>query len=160
MKIYSIEVFNLNTTGVFCGEPVPKGCLGVVVDKVEHSEYQCLDGDTFYSNCGGIVSVYGYIPGSTEGFAGRKIILPVREQSKVFKNKTGITRKVFNGSLWSSYQANQKVAKHLGTKLFSIGVREAGDRCKVYCAHEATQEFIDRISKVVVIGDAQQSPLI
>ncbi|EGR4294215.1 hypothetical protein DDN98_10540 [Vibrio cholerae] len=160
MKIFSIEVFNLNTTGVFCGEPIPKGCLGVVVDKIEHREYQCLDGDTFYSNCEGIISVYRYVPGSTGGFGGRTIILPVREQSKVFKNKTGITRKIFKGSLWSSYQANEKVAKHLGTKIFSIGARELGDSCRVYCSYEATQEFIDRISKVVVIGEAQHSPLI
>ncbi len=58
MKIHSIEIFNLNTTGVFYGQPVPKGCIGVVVDSVEFNEYRDIGCNVFIAECNGLVHCY------------------------------------------------------------------------------------------------------
>ncbi|BEH73352.1 hypothetical protein [Edwardsiella tarda] len=158
MKILSIEVFNLSGIGEFTGQPVPKGCLGVVVDQLKFDMYNELNGNIFYSECGGIVSVYKHVPGTKEGFAGRTIILPVMENS-VISNKIKARRlKVFKGSLWKSFDAEMAVAKHLGTNIREIGIRQASDRYRVYCACMATEEFLKRISRVVVLGKPESSP--
>ncbi|QXF35197.1 hypothetical protein CE143_20015 [Photorhabdus luminescens] len=157
MKIYSIEVFNLNTTGVFYGEAVPKGCLGVVVDKFKFDKYYEICDGIFVAECDGLVHCYEHKKGTAEGFAGCTIVLPVFEKSVVF-NKKAIRRRVFNGSLWNTVNAKHKAQEYLNTKLFGIGIRES---CyEVYSGALATETFMQRIAKVVIVGEAQQSPLI
>lgn len=85
MKIISIEVFNLNSTGCHGGQPIPKGCLGVVVDHCKFDLYQSLPGGVYFSESGGLVNIYHHSPGTTEGFAGRSIALPVMEPSVISK---------------------------------------------------------------------------
>lgn len=160
MKIISIEVFNLNTTGCHVCQPVPKGCLGVVVDRYKFDLYQELPGGVYFSECGGLVNIYKHSPGTKDGFAGRTIALAVMEPSVISKNIMARRIRVFKGSLWDSHLADKAVSKHLGTTLRSIGVRDLSDRYKVYCSAKATEHFMSRISKVVVLGEAEQSPLL
>lgn len=160
MKIISIEVFNLNSTGCHGGQPIPKGCLGVVVDHCKFDLYQSLPGGVYFSESGGLVNIYHHSPGTTEGFAGRSIALPVMEPSVISKKIMARRIKVFKGSLWDSHEATKVVAKHLGTTLRRIGVRDLSDRYKVYSSSMATEEFMSRLSKVIVLGKAESSPLL
>lgn len=160
MQIYSVEVFNLGSTGAFSDSPVPKGCLGVVVDRYRFEAYQELKGGVLFSECDGLVNAYKHVPGSRDGFGGRRIVLPVVEASVMFPKKKAIRRRVFQGSLWSSWEANCKVAEHLGTELRSIGVRESSSQYRVYIAALATTEFLNRLAKVVVFGESKSSPLL
>lgn len=160
MKIYSVEIFNLGTTAMHPCQPVPKGCLGVVVDKCQFDIFHELPGGVFYSECDGLLSIYKHLPGSRDGFAGRAISLAVMEPSIISKRIMARRVRVFKGSLWSSAEANRVVAKHLGTSLTSIGVKDSGSRYQVYSAATATDEFISRISRVVVLGEPECSPLL
>ncbi len=160
MKIIRIEVFNLNSTGCWIGQPVPKGCLGVTVDRYKFNLYQELPGGIYFAECDGLLSIYQHVRGSTKGFAGRTIALPVMEPSVISKNIMARRVRIFKGSLWDSYKADQAVAEHLGTTIRSIGVRDSQDMFNVYCAVKATSAFINRLSAVVVLGEAKQSPLL
>lgn len=160
MKIYSIEVFNLGTTARHSCQPVPKGCLGVVVDKCDFDIFHELPGGVFFSECDGLLSIYKYSPGSKDGFGGRAISLAIMEPSVISKRIMARRVRTFKGTLWSSWQADQAVEKHLGTTLTSVGVRAASDRSRVYCAAKATDEFIKRISRIVVLGEPESSPLL
>jgi len=160
MKIYSIEIFNLNNTGTFAGQPVPKGCLGVVVDKISFDLYQQLPGGVFFSECDGILSIYKHSPGAIEGLSGREVIIPVAEPSLISSKIMARRLRVFKGSLRSSAEARLVVAKHLCTGINRIAIRERNAKYDTYCAAVATDEFISRISGVVVIGDAESSPLL
>lgn len=160
MKIYSIEVFNLGSTGTHSAQPVPKGCLGVVVDEYKFELFHEIHGNVFFSECDGLLNIYKYSPGSTEGFGGRAIALQIMEPSVISSRIMARRVRVFKGSLWSSAEANRAVEEHLGTKITSIGVRAVTDRYRVYSAANATTEFINRISKVVVLGDPESSPLL
>lgn len=156
IKIYSVEVFNLNSTAMFCGEPVPKGCLGIQVSREPKFVYRRV-GNFFIAEDGGFAHYYEYKPGTTKGFAGAKITLPVAGIGKVFKNK-GITRVQFTGSLWDTFEARQAAERELGGPLRSIGVRTRMDGC--YSALSATKGLMDRLARVVVLGSPEQSPLI
>lgn len=160
MKIYSIEIFNLGTTAMHPAQPVPKGCLGVIVDKYKFDIYHELPGGVFYSECDGLLSIYKHLPGTSDGFGGRKIALPVIESSVIYPKKIARRVRLFKGSLWSSAEAGRIVEKHLGTTITSIGVRACNDRYQVYSAVSATKEFMDRISRVVVLGEPECSPLL
>ena len=160
MKIYSIEVFNLGTEAMHCAQPIPKGCLGVVVDKYGFDLYQSLPGGVFYSECDGLLSIYKHVPGSTDGFGGRTITLPILEPSVISKNITARRMKVFKGSLWASVEAGRIVEGHLETTITSIGVRQCNDRYQVYSEVSATKEFMDRLSRVVILGQPECSPLL
>ncbi len=160
MQIYSIEIYNLGTTAMHSASPLPKGCLGVVVDKCKFDIYHELPGGVFYSECDGLLSIYHHVPGSTEGFGGRVMALPVMEPSVTFPRIKARRVKTFKGSLWSSAEAGRAVEKHLGTKITNIGVREHSDRLRVYYAAEATAEFLERVSRVVVLGKPECSPLL
>ena len=160
MKIYSIEVNNLGTTGFYPSSPVPKGCLGVVVDKYSFDIFHQLPGGVLFSECDGLLNIYKNVPGSTEGFGGRAIALPVMEESVISKKIMARRIKIFKGSLWSSAEAVRAVEAHLGTTITSIGVRGATDRYHVYSAVSATAEFLGRLSKVVIFGKAESSPLL
>lgn len=160
MMIYSAEVFNLGTTAKFSNSPVPKGCLGVTVDSYRFDTFHELGRGIFFSDCGGLVNVYKHSPGTKDGFAGRRIVLPVVEPSVMFPRIKAVRRRVFDGSLWSSWEADLQVAKHLGTSLTSIGVRDLSGGYRSYCSALATTEFLNRLAKVVVLGEPQQSPLI
>lgn len=160
MKIYSIEVFNLGGTGMHCAQPVPKGCLGVMVDNCKFDIYHELPGGVFYSECDGLLSIYKNLPGTSDGFAGREIALPVIEPSVISPRIIARRVRIFKGSLWSSAEAVRIVAKHLSTTITNIGVRECNARYQVYSAVSATKEFMDRISRVVVLGEPESSPLL
>lgn len=160
MVIYSVEVFNLGTSAMHPGQPVPKGCLGVVVDKCNFDIYYELPGGVFYSECDGLLSIFKHSPGTKDGFGGREITLPIMEPSVTFPRKKARRIMVFQGSLWSSASASSAVEKHLGTTITSIGVRESNDRYKVYSSARATREFMERISRVVILGEPESSPLL
>lgn len=160
MKIYSVEVFNLGTTGCFSGQPVPKGCVGVVVDKCEFKTYHELPGGVFYSECNGLLNIYRHVKGSTDGFAGRTIYLPVMEPCLISKKKQARRVRAFKGSLWDSYEADNIVAKHLGTDLVGISFRAVNSRYQTYSSAKATADFMDRLSKVIILGKPESSPLI
>ncbi len=160
MKIYSIEIFNLNSTGCHSGQPIPKGCLGVVVDRCDFKIFHELPGGIFYSNCEGLLNIYKNVPGSKDGFAGRSISLAVMEPSIISKKIMARRVKTFKGSLWSSWEADQDVAKYLGTNLTSIGVKASNDKYRTYCSVRATDEFINRLASVVVLGKPESSPLL
>ncbi|MBP2156907.1 hypothetical protein [Erwinia rhapontici] len=160
MKIISIEVFNLNSTGCHVCQPIPKGCLGVVVDRYKFDLYQELPGGVFFSECDGLLNIYKHSPGTTEGFAGRAIALAVMEPSVISKNIMARRVRVFKGSLWDSHIANKAVSEHLGTTLRSVGVRDLQDRYQVYSSAKATEQFISRLSKVIILGEAESSPLL
>lgn len=160
MKIFSVEVFNLNTTGKYSGEPIPKGCLGVKVDKYKFDAYHDIGNGVLFAECEGLLSVFHHLPGTKDGFAGRLITLPVIENSIISSRIKARRVKTFKGSLWDSADACRAVAQHLGCKLFSIGVRQSADRDNLYCSVMATDSFMQRLEKVVVLGAPQQSPLI
>lgn len=160
MKIISIEVFNLNSTGCHAGQPVPKGCLGVVVDRYKFDLYQELPGGVYFSECGGLVNIYKHSPGTKDGFAGRTIALAVMEPSVISKKIMARRIRIFEGSLWDSHLADKAVALHLGTTLRSIGVRDLASRYQVYCSAKATEHFMNRLSKLVILGNAESSPLL
>lgn len=160
MKIYSIEVFNLGSIGTFCGEAVPKGCLGVVVDNYRFDAYQELPGGIFYSECDGLLSIYHHLPGSTDGFAGRAITLPVIERSILSSNIKARRLRTFKGSLWASASAKNQVESHLGQRLTNLGVKSSSDRHGVYSSVIATEKFMERLAKVVVLGSPDSSPLL
>ena len=58
----------------------------------------------------------------------------------------------FKGDLWCSDEAERQVAKHLGTDLYDIGVKKIGDRISCYSAIKATRQFMEVVSKAVIIG--------
>lgn len=159
LPIYSVEVFNLNTNGVFCGQPVPKGCLGIKTGNIKHKPYKQV-GNVFYSESSGIVSAYEHKEGTTNGFAGRKITLLVEEPSKLFRNKKVIVSKEFNGSLWDTADAWRTAEKDLDTELFRVGIREKKENLNLYTSYHVTKEFMDRLSNIVVLGEPKQSPLV
>ena len=156
IKIYAVEVFNLNSEGMFCGEPVPKGCLGVHLDRNPRFMYQQI-GNCFVAHDGGLVSCYELKAGTNKGFAGRPITLPVTGQGKVFKNK-GVTHKTFVGSLWDTSVATKAASDLLGEPVRRVGIRARLD--KTYFSCLATRSFLNRLSRVVVLGEPEQSPLI
>lgn len=156
IKIYSVEVFNLNTTAMYCGKPVPKGCLGIKISRRPEFIYQRI-GNHFVAHDSGIVHHYTYSPGTKEGFAGREITIPVSGVGKVFRDK-GVTRMTFKGSLWNSADGAKAAKDLLGEEIYSIGI--AAPRDRGYASAMITKSFLDRLSRVVVIGQAEQSPLI
>lgn len=153
-KIFAIEINNL-TPGIWCGQPIPKGCLNVRVDHMPmFTEYKQV-GNVIWAETEDFVSCYMYEAGSTRGFAGRSITLPITGIGKVFKNK-GVTRVTYKGSLWDSAEAVRTVEKLIGQRIWHIGVRTGISGC--YSAIYAKQSFLDRMAKCIVFGTPEQSP--
>ncbi len=65
------------------------GKLQLLLDEYPNFIYQ-QRGSYFYATDGDFISVYEWEPGTTDGFAGREMVL----------NMTDGTQKKFNGSLW------------------------------------------------------------
>lgn len=149
MKIYAIEINNLSSDGMFCGQAVPRGCLNIVVDKIPEMIYQ-KTGNTYWAHSDGLVSAFQHSPGTTGGFADREITLPVMGLGVVFKSK-GVTKVKFKGDLWDSGDASRTVMKELNCTIRSIGVKSGNDR-GCYSSFQATSHLIEEIGKHVVLG--------
>lgn len=155
-KIYAIELNNLSS-GIHGGQPIPKGCLNVQIDRLPKFEFYRIHGRTLWAETEDFVSCYSHVPGSRDGFAGREIVLPVLGLGKVFSHK-GVTRVSYKGSLWDSVEAVRDVQAITGQKLWSIGVRTGINGC--YCSVYAKQSFLDRMAKCIVFGPPEQSPVL
>ena len=151
MKIFSIEVFNLACNGLMLGSCTPKGSLGVTVDDYKFEVYERV-GNAIFSRFGELIHVYGHAPGSKGGFADREIKLRIKEPSVMFPKIQATRLHKFKGDLWCSGEAERQVAKHLGTDLYDIGVKRIRDRNSCYLAIKATRQFMEVVSKVVIIG--------
>ena len=151
MKIFSIEVFNLACNGLMLGSCTPKGSLGVTVDDYKFEVYERV-GNAIFSKFGELIHVYGHAPGSKGGFADSEIKLRIKEPSVMFPKVQATRLHKFKGDLWCSGEAERQVAKHLGTDLYDIGVKRIGDRNSCYSAIKATRQFMEVVSKAVIIG--------
>nr|WP_218955866.1 hypothetical protein [Acinetobacter sp. YH12064] len=133
------------------GSCTPKGSLGVTVDDYKFEVYERV-GNAIFSRFGELIHVYGHAPGSKGGFADREIKLRIKEPSVMFPKIQATRLHKFKGDLWCSGKAERQVAKHLGTDLYDIGVKRIGDRISCYSAIKATRQFMEVVSKVVIIG--------
>ena len=90
--------------------------------------YHFIDGKYLvsYDKNTGAVNCYEYERGSTRGFAGAEITLPIYGLGKVFKNK-GTTKMTFKGSLWNTGEAYRAAANFFNTDLHSIAYTKWGD---------------------------------
>lgn len=155
MKIFSIEIVNLNCTGIMLGSVTPKGNIGVVVDDFSFSVYE-RTGCAIFSTCNGLVHVYQHAPGTKGGFGGSKIQLRIKEPSVMFPKIQATRLHTFHGDLWDGWEADKKVSEHLGTNLFNIGVKKLRDRNSCYRSVKATSKFMDVVGKAVVLGSPYQ----
>ncbi len=76
------------------------GSLQVLVDEYPKFVYCKID-RFFYAQKDGFVDIFEWKPGTTRGFAGRKITLPMVSGSD----------RVFKGSLWDPYSVPENVPK-------------------------------------------------
>lgn len=157
MKIISIQIDNLSGRGVHCGEAIPFGTLGIVIDSVNFDVYEKLGEDVFFSKDGELLDVFAFRKDSKEGFAGREIKLRIKEPSVMFPKIQAIRECKFKGSLWRSDDANQKVAEHLGKQILKIGVRERNDRGNTFFCSLATEDLYKHLSKLLVIAEPDGS---
>lgn len=181
MRIIAIEVVNLATKGIMSGSITPKGSIGITVDKLEFGNYTWvtandidLDDSYFdflsknekysirngsfkalFAQDGDVLHIYGYLKNSSDGFANRKIKLRINEPSIMFPKIQAIRQHEFEGCLWESYVADRMVAKFLNTSIKGIGLKEARDRYG-YSSVKATQNLINKIAKVIVLGEPIQ----
>lgn len=181
MRIIAIEVVNLATKGIMSGSITPKGSIGITVDKLEFGNYTWvtandidLDDSYFdflsknekysirkgsfkalFAQDGDVLHIYGYLENSSDGFANRKIKLRINEPSVTFPKIQAVRQYEFEGCLWESYVADRMVAKFLNTSVKSIGLKEARDRYG-YSSVKATQNLINKIAKVIVLGEPIQ----
>lgn len=176
MKIYSIEVFNLASIGQYSGEVIPKGCLGVTVSDMTFGNYKYVTAadldlsdkafekfsphelarikngsfKALYAQCGELINTFAHVEGTRDGFGDRTFSLRIEEPSVIFPKIKAVRTKAFKGCLWDSYAADIMVASYLKTRIFHIGARTKSNDCYGSC--RATEAFINRISKAVVIG--------
>lgn len=182
MIICAVEVFNLSSRGQMLGSVVPKGSLGIIVDDYWFDDYQWVTADdidlnhkafegvakyemdklrrgqlkALFAKSGGLLHIYGYVEGSSDGFANRTIRVRVKEPSVMFPRIQSARVLSFTGCLWDSYLADLMVAAYLDTNVYSIGVQRLRNRSNTYTAMKATASLIDHVGKVVVLGEPIQ----
>lgn len=178
MRIIAIEIQNLASTGMFSGSCIPKGTLGITVDKwrfgpykwvtvndidLEHPAFanvqkyeldKVLRGGikALFSQDDGLLHIYGFVKGSSDGFANREIKLRVEEPSVMFPKVNAVRQYSFKGCLWDSYLADRMVAAYLDTHVYSVGIKESSYRGNTYCSAKVTEDIMERIGQAVVLG--------
>ena len=91
-KVIKAKILNAGMNFI-SGKNVTKGTLNMLIDEYPSFVYHQI-GNYFYAETkDGFVSVYEYIPGSTDGFGGAEITLEMADGSS----------KSFKGSLWSPF---------------------------------------------------------
>lgn len=155
MKIFSIEILNLNSTGLMLGSVTPKGNIGVVLDDFSFDVYERI-GCAIYSTCNGLVRIYQHAPGTKDGFGGSKIQLRIKEPSVIFPKIQATRLHTFCGDLWDGSGADKIVSEHLNTDLFGIAVKRVKDRNSCYMSVKATSKFMSTIGKAIVLGAPSQ----
>ncbi|MEG1232255.1 MAG: hypothetical protein RSE18_00340, partial [Acinetobacter sp.] len=99
-----------------------------------------------------LLHVFGYVEGSSDGFANREIVLRIEESSVMFPKIKAVRQRTFRGCLWDSYLADKMVAAYLGTQIFDLGIKRGRDRGNTYNSIKATYAMAERLSKAVVFG--------
>ena len=131
-NVSGIKIYNImRTFNSWIGGPYPhRCCVGFEMRRVPtFKEYHFLENKYLVAkdNSTGCVSAYKYNKGTTEGFAGREIVLPVLGRGIVFKNK-GVTKVHFKGSLWDSCDAWQKAADFFDIEVVNSSYRHVNER--------------------------------
>ena len=182
MEIAAVEVYNLNSTGMWVGNAVPYGCLGITVTNYSFGDYKIVDVKdidlehwalcdlsdyeksriksgaikAIFATSGDLVSVFGWARGTTDGFANRKITLRIEQPSCMFPAIKAVKTVIFKGDLWDSHVADRLVMAYLDTPLRSIGIRKTSERNSCYCSAKATQALYDKLAKVIILGQPLQ----
>ena len=184
MRIIAIEIQNLAGIGTMSGSFIPKGSLGITVDDYKFGSYKWVtakdidfDNPLFngidkyelqrlkngsqkalFAMAGNeLLHVFGYVEGSSKGFANREIVLRIEEPSVMFPKIKAVRQRTFRGCLWDSYLADKMVAAYLGTQIFNLGIKRARDRGNTYTSITATYAMAERLSKAIVFGKPIQA---
>lgn len=127
-NISGIKIYNImRTFNSWIGGPYPhRCCVGFEMRKEPtFKEYHFVDNKYLVAkdDSTGCINAYKYARGTTDGFAGRVIVLPVLGQGIVFKNK-GVTKLRFEGSLWDSYEAWEKAGDFFNIEIVASSYRQ------------------------------------
>jgi len=129
-NIYGLRFLNIaKHFNSWIGGPYPNRC-SVYLEMAKtpnFKEYHFLKERYLvsYDKDTGAVDALEYQRGSTRGFAGRTITLPVVGRGKDFKNK-GTTKISFKGSVWDTADADQAAADYFGISTHSVACSEFG----------------------------------
>ena len=179
MRVIAIEIQNLAGIGMLSGSVIPKGSLGITVDDYKFDTYKWVTAKdidfssplfngidkyelqrlkngsqkALFAMAGNeLLHVFGFIEGSSNGFANREIVLRIEEPSVMFPKIKAIRQCTFRGCLWDSYVADKMVAAYLGTQIFNLGIKRGRDRGNTYTSIKATYAMAERLSKAIVFG--------
>lgn len=155
IKIRQLVIQNIGSR--FCGwQPLETGSLCAITDREPDFVYERV-GNFFFAEDSGFVHAYHYVPGSTDGFAGREIALKVKGGT-VFKN-LGSHVERYKGSLWDSAAAYRAFQDKYKTKLYAVP--QCSDlkyrKCPVFFSGYVTQERFDEIAKALVLRSIETS---
>lgn len=158
MRVYSIVINNLSTA-MTCGEVLKQGTLGLVVDRIPDAGIFHWVGRHLVCNSGGVYRHFTYDPRDGKGFAGRTIVLRVKEKGKVFSRKTTRVR-IFKGTLWDTYGGKKACEDFAGCEVVEISLRNSSSRYDVFCGGflMSRKDVEEKLSHLLVFDTPTMNP--
>jgi hypothetical protein len=147
-NIYGIRINNIQRTrnAHVYSSPAPHRCTFIL--KVRHEpKFIYHDLGRFlvaHDENTGFVGSYEYKRGTTDGFAGREIRLPIIGGGVVFP-KLGRSFKSYKGSLWDTVGAKRAAEELFGFKTVSVAYLPINSRYDVGLACEMHERIFTRI---------------